>query len=228
MAPGRDRLRSVSIPPARTDLKAWLKLLAGLAIPFALFQGLAQALGSDRGQAGIVVAAAVIAALLAVEGLLFGQSARAALRALGFGRPAGRGLMVALGVSLLLLGLFPIYAAIGGASLAADPGWVWLLPGLIAQGGVAEEALFRGYLFGHLRQGRSFRRAAALAALPFALAHLYPLAILPWPVAIASLLLATIPSGRRHLCISRCRALLKSWRCRETPSCRCSGSAPAR
>jgi membrane protease YdiL (CAAX protease family) len=182
----------VSIPPASADLKAWLKLLAGLAIPFALFQGLAHALGSDRGQAGVVVAAAVIAALLAVEGVLFGRSPRAALGALGFGRPAGRGLLVALGVSLLLLSLFPIYAAIAGASLAAYPGWVWLLPGLIAQGGVAEEALFRGYLFGHLRQGRSFRRAAALAALPFALAHLYLLAILPWPVAIASLLLATI------------------------------------
>ena len=182
----------MSARPPILALSGWLKLLAGLAIVFALFQGLAQALGSDRGQAGIAVAAAVIVALVAVEGLLFGQSLRAALAGLGFGRPAARGLMVALGLSLLLLGLFPIYAAIRGASLAAYPHWMWLLPGLFAQAGVAEEALFRGYLFGHVRRGRSFLHAAGLAALPFALAHLYLLAILPWPVAIASLLLSTI------------------------------------
>jgi membrane protease YdiL (CAAX protease family) len=88
--------------------------------------------------------------------------------------------------------VLPIYAAIRGASLAAYPGWLWLLPGLFAQGGVAEEALFRGYLFGHLRRGRSFWHAAGLATLPFALAHLYLLAVLPWPVAIASVLLSTI------------------------------------
>jgi membrane protease YdiL (CAAX protease family) len=37
---------------------------------------------------------------------------------------------------------------------------------------VAEEVLFRGYLFGHLRRGRSFWRAAVLSMLPFVCVHL--------------------------------------------------------
>jgi membrane protease YdiL (CAAX protease family) len=189
----------VSPLPARTTRDEWCKLLGGLAVVFALFQGLAHVLASDRGQAGVLVAAAVIAALVAVEGLAFGQSPRAALLWLGFGRPAGRAVIVAVGLSLLLLTVVPVYAGIRGAALAAYPGWPGLLPGLFAQGGVAEEALFRGYLFRHLRQGRSFWHAAALAAGPFALAHLYLFAILPWPVAMASTLLSitlTVPLAR--------------------------------
>ena len=46
------------------------------------------------------------------------------------------------------------------------------LPGLFAQAGIAEELLFRGYLFGHLREGRSFWRAALLSMPPFLAVHL--------------------------------------------------------
>jgi len=38
--------------------------------------------------------------------------------------------------------------------------WLWLLPGLLAQAGSAEEVLFRGYLFGRLHRGRGLWRAA--------------------------------------------------------------------
>jgi membrane protease YdiL (CAAX protease family) len=179
--------------PAGTP-NLWAPLLIGLAIVFALFQELAHGLGSDRGQAGLLVAAAAIAALVAVECLLFGRSPIAAVRELGLGRPCIRGLTVALSIGLLLLAVIPIYAALRGATIVPYPGWVWLLPGLFAQGGVAEEALFRGYLFRHLRRERSFWRAASLAAVPFLLVHLYLFATLPWPIALASVLLATIIS----------------------------------
>jgi membrane protease YdiL (CAAX protease family) len=169
-------------------------LLVGLAIVFVLFQGLAHAFASDRGQAGFLVAAVVIAALVAVEWVLFGQSAMPALRTLGFGSPAVLGMSVALAISALLLAVIPIYAWMRDAAVVAYPGWPWLVPGLFAQGGVAEEALFRGYLFGRLRRGRSFWQAAGLAAVPFVLVHLYLFATLPWPVALASVLLATIIS----------------------------------
>jgi membrane protease YdiL (CAAX protease family) len=172
----------------------WGELLVGLAIVFALFQGLAHALASDRGQAGLLVAAVVIAALVAVERVWFGQSAMPALRSLGFGLPATSGLYVAVAVSALLLAVIPVYAWMRGAAIVPFPGWPWLVPGLFAQGGVAEEALFRGYLFGRLRRGRSFWPAATLAAVPFVLVHLYLFATLPWPVALASVVLATIIS----------------------------------
>jgi membrane protease YdiL (CAAX protease family) len=185
--------RAAEYGPARAP-GAWAPLLAGLAIVFVLFQGLAHVFGSDRGQAGLLVAAAVIAALVAVERVLFGQSATSALRSLGVGRPATLGLSAALAISAVLLAVILIYAWTRGAAIVPYPGWSWLVPGLFAQGGVAEEALFRGYLFARLRRDRSFWKAAGLAAVPFVLVHLYLFATLPWPVALASLLLATIIS----------------------------------
>jgi membrane protease YdiL (CAAX protease family) len=172
----------------------WWRLLTGLAVVFILFQSAALALGSDRGQSGLLVAALVIVALVTVELVLFRRTPPEALRGLGFGRPAGAGLFAALAVCLLLLAVIPIYAALRGASLAPYPGWLWLLPGLFAQAGVAEEALFRGYLFGRLRRGRSFWRAAALATGPFVLVHLILFMTMPWPVALAAVLLSVATS----------------------------------
>ena len=105
----------------------------------------------------------------------------------------GGGILAALCVCLALLAVIPIYAARGGSPLSY-PGWVWLLPGLFAQAGIAEEALFRGYLFGRLRRGRTFWRAAALAAVPFVLVHLILFATMPWPIALAAVLLSVILS----------------------------------
>ena len=172
----------------------WWRLLTGLATVFIVFQSAALALGSDRGQAGLLVAALVLVGLLAAEWALFGQAPPAALRTLGFGRPAAAGLIAALAVCLLLLGVIPVYAALRGAPLAAYPGWLWLLPGLFAQAGIAEEALFRGYLFGRLRRGRGFWRAAVLATAPFVLVHLILFATMPWPVALAAVLLSVVMS----------------------------------
>jgi membrane protease YdiL (CAAX protease family) len=170
----------------------WGKLLCGLVIVFALLQWLAQSLGSDRGQAGLVVAAATIAALIAVERLLFRQKPASAIRLLGLGAPTIAGMATAIGIGVALLAVIPAYAAATGASLAPYPGWVALQPGLFAQGGIAEEALFRGYLFRRLRSGRSFWHAAALATLPFVVVHLMLFATMPWPIALAAMLLSTI------------------------------------
>jgi membrane protease YdiL (CAAX protease family) len=146
------------------------------------------------GQSGLLIAAAVLAALLAVECGLFRLTPAAALQQLGFGWPAAAGLFAAVGVCLLLLAVIPVYAALRGVALTTYPGWSWLLPGLFAQAGLAEEALFRGYLFRHLRKGRGFWHAAALATLPFALVHLMLFATMPWPVALAAVLLSVILS----------------------------------
>jgi membrane protease YdiL (CAAX protease family) len=190
----RDLSSSASGQTATVTWGDWTKLFAGLAVVFALFQVLGLTLSSDRGQAGLLVAAAVLASLLAVERGLFGQPPAAALQSLGLGRPAAAGLLAALGVSLLLLAVIPAYAALRGVSLVTYPGWPWLLPGLFAQAGIAEEALFRGYLFGRLRKGRGFWEAAMLATAPFMLVHLFLFATMPWPVALAAVLLSVILS----------------------------------
>lgn len=90
-------------------------------------------------------------------------------------------------ISLALLLVLPAYAWAVGGRLEMYPRWAWLVPGLFAQAGVAEEILFRGYLFRHLRRGRTFWRAALLAAAPFILVHLLLFVTLPWPLALATL-----------------------------------------
>lgn len=168
----------------------WLKLVASLCLVFALLQGAASALGSDCGQAGLLVGLLVVAALLCVERLVFHQSFTASIHALGLGLPPPRGFLAAGALSLLLLLVIPVFAQAMRAPLAFYPGWVSLLPGLFAQAGIAEETLFRGYLFGHLRRGHSFWRAAALATVPFTVVHLLLFVTLPWPIALAAVLLA--------------------------------------
>jgi membrane protease YdiL (CAAX protease family) len=100
-------------------------------------------------------------------------------------------LWAAAGISALLL-LMPLSLRLTAIDLR--PGWAWLLPGLFAQAGIAEEVLFRGYLFGHVRRDRSFWRAAMLAMVPFAAAHVLLFFTMPWPLALAALALSVVMS----------------------------------
>jgi membrane protease YdiL (CAAX protease family) len=157
----------------------WVRLLLGLTLVFVLFQWSADVLQSDRGQAGLIVGTLIVSATLVVERILFGQRVLAAARALGLGRPRARGLLASAGTCLLLLLLVPLFVQSTGTSIDFFPGWITLVPGLFAQAGIAEETLFRGYLFRHVRSGRSFWRAAGLSTLPFVSVHLLLFASMP-------------------------------------------------
>jgi membrane protease YdiL (CAAX protease family) len=172
----------------------WTRLVAGVASVFALFHWAAQALGSDRGQAGILIGLLVVTATVVVEGVIFRQPPGLAARSLGLGRPRAGGLITAAAVCVVLLLVVPVFAKLTADSPTFLPGWLSLLPGLFAQAGVAEEVLFRGYLFARLRQGRSFWRAAGLSILPFAGVHLVLFSTMPWPIALAALLLSIVVS----------------------------------
>lgn len=168
--------------------------MVGFVAVFLILQWVADVLGSDRGQSGLVVGAAVVAAALAAERLLFGRPFAAGARDVGLGIPAARGLRTAAALGLLLLLVVPAFARVTGASVEPSPGGAWLIPGLFGQAGVAEEVLFRGYLFRHIRKGRPFWRAAFLSAVPFVAVHLLLFLTLPWAVALAAVLLATLLS----------------------------------
>ena len=162
---------------------SWARLGVSVLAIFALFQWSAAALGSDRGQAGVIVCALVVGATLLAERVLFIRTPVAAARAIGLGAPRRIGMAVSGGISVLLLLVVPAFLSVTGSSAALLPNTLSLLPGLVAQGGIAEEALFRGYLFGHLRKGRPFWRAAGLSMWPFTAAHLIMFVTMPWPVA---------------------------------------------
>jgi membrane protease YdiL (CAAX protease family) len=179
----------VTTPPDISG-RRWWPFGLGLVVTFAMFDVVATRLGSDRGQAGLVVGALVVAATLFVERGLLGEPFVRSIRR--FGRPTGRGVAAALGVTALLVLVIPVYALATGSSVSMYPGWAALVPGLFVQAGIAEETLFRGYLFGLLRRGRTFWRAVLLAAGPFVLVHLILFVRLPWTIALASVLLAAV------------------------------------
>ena len=172
----------------------WCRLLLGLAVVFGAFQATATALGSERGEAGVLIGAMVVALLILVERLIFGQPWRSITRGLGLGRPQSRGLLLAAIVALALLLVGVAGARTQSMTLHLDAGWLSRVPGLWSQAGLAEEALFRGYLFGHLRRGRPFWHAATASMAPFVLVHLLLFLSMPWPIALAAVALAVVLS----------------------------------
>jgi membrane protease YdiL (CAAX protease family) len=164
------------------------------AIAFVLmyltFDRLATELGSTRGEAGLVVCAAVLALALGTERWLTRAPIGDCVRALGLGAPAPRALFAAAALSLALLACLPLLAALTGVELLAQEHAMWLALGMLAQGGIAEEVLFRGFMYRHLRSTRTFWRAATLSAVPFAAAHVPLLFTLDTSVALLALAMA--------------------------------------
>jgi membrane protease YdiL (CAAX protease family) len=190
--------RSLSAPPPAEpridDAAEWVGLVVGLFLVFGLFHGAATVLESDRGQRGILVGGLVVAATAAAAWFLPRQPRGTLLRRLGFGRPRAKSIGVAGGVTLLLLIVAEVFVRARQLSPVLYPAWPSLLPGLFAQAGIAEEVLFRGYLFGQVRVGRTFWRAAWLSMLPFVAVHLVLFFTMAWPIALASVALAVVIS----------------------------------
>lgn len=143
------------------------------------------ALGSGRGEWGWLLCAIVVALAWSLEVVLFRQPAADAFRDLGFRAAGGAALLVAAFVAALMALYFPL-----AAPLPLRDDWLALVPGLFAQHGLAEETLFRGFVFRRLRARRSFARAAFLSTLVFVAAHLYLFTYMEPAVALASTLLA--------------------------------------
>ena len=114
----------------------WIRLVAGLVVVWALFQAIAFALGSVRGERGLLVGAAVVAALLAVEWTLFRVPPRRAAAALGLGWPRDSwGLVLAVALAGLLLAYFPIFSMATGNPLRPVAGWPWLALAVLPRAG---------------------------------------------------------------------------------------------
>jgi membrane protease YdiL (CAAX protease family) len=171
-----------------------VKLVAGLVAVFALFQAVAIGFHSARGEAGVLVALAVVTALVGIEAFLFKRGFTQTLAFLGLGRPALRSLVAAGVIGILLVAVLLTVTRTTGIALPLISSWPVLVVGIIAQAGIAEETLFRAYLFGHLRAARPFWQAAFLAMLPFLVVHLFLFFTLPPAVAAAAVGLAAISS----------------------------------
>jgi membrane protease YdiL (CAAX protease family) len=177
--------------PVRSTV-AWPRFLLGFAVLLTVLLGTSQVDGTGR--FGLAILAVVLLAGIGVERWLFGNRPREALRLLGFGRPGGRALLVAGVVGALVQMVFPLTSALTGTTLTLRPDWPWLLVGIFAFHGLAEELVWRGYSYRRLRVGRSFP-AAVLWTMPLvAVAHV-PIVISSGPlIGAAALIVAAVTS----------------------------------
>jgi len=155
---------------------AIISILTGCAIMFAILQigvtRLAEAL--DQTWAALIVTSIMILVALLFERLFFKHNMVQGLSALGFGRPNPRAILVSTIIALLMLGFFPIFSLLSGAQVTLKADWLWIFVAIITLNGIGEETLFRGYVFGGLRNkaGLSFRRAGFVSMIIFAGVHL--------------------------------------------------------
>lgn len=160
-------VRSVQ-PPIRR--RAWWPFLAGFLVIWGALHATASL--DATGKLGLVILAVTLSAAALIEVFVYRTPTPHLPRLLGFGRPRGRALVVAGGVSAVILGVFPLFTLLTGQSLALRSSWPWLLIGIFAFHGLAEELTWRGYGFRRLRAGRSFWRATLWTMPLVAAAHI--------------------------------------------------------
>lgn len=167
-----------------------VRFLLGFVLLYGVLAGLAELDASGR--YGVAILAAVLLTALVVERLLDGTGPVAAMRRLGLGRPGGRALLVALVVAALVQLVYPLVTAVTGTTPALLPGWPWLLVGIFAFHGLAEELVWRGYAFRRLRAGRSFGAAVWWTMPLVAATHLPIVARSGLAVGLAAILVAAV------------------------------------
>ena len=167
------------------------RILVGYFLAYAAFEGTAQLTASlDLTWKQILIAMAGFSVAVAVQMLLFRQPLPQALTWLGLGRPSAWSLLAALGVSGVILAAYPIISWLTGARFVLPTGWPLLALGIFLMNGIAEETIYRGYLFQHLREGRTFRRAVLLGIVFHAAAHLPIMASVGVVVGASAVLVA--------------------------------------
>lgn len=131
---------------------------------------------------------------IALEVVLFRKSLGRALSDLGLTRLNPRGLGVAALILVPLCSVFPVFSAATGAPLSLRPGWPLMVLGVMLNNGLAEETMMRGFVFRHLRRGRTFWRAAGLSTAFFAAYHL-PILVVAGPAIGLGAVLLAVPTG---------------------------------
>ena len=181
---------TMNSPDATARRAPIVPFLLGFTVLYAVLAVLAELDASGR--YGIGILAAVLLAAVVVEGLLDRTGPTSTLRRLGLGRPDGRAVLIALGLAFLIQGVYPLVSLMTGANFTLKSGWPWLLLGIFAFHGLAEELVWRGYAFSRLRRGRSFGAAVAATMPLLAATHLPVILTSGLTVGVAAMLVAAI------------------------------------
>ena len=178
--------------PAVGTPATWARFLLGFLILWAVLAGASSADPTARW--GPAILAVVVAASLGVSRVLYRLPAREAVRILGLGRPDRRSLTVSAVISALVLLVWPATVLLSGASIPLRPDWPVALIGILTLHGLAEELVWRGYVFRRLAQGRSFWPAVCWSMPLIAVTHV-PIVLAAGPaVGVGAMLVAATTS----------------------------------
>ena len=178
--------------PAVGTPATWARFLLGFLVLWAVLAGASSADPTARW--GPAILAAVVAAFLAVARGLYRRPLREALRALGLGRPDRRSLTVSAAISALVLLVWPVTGLVSGASIPLRPDWPVVLIGIFTLHGLAEELVWRGYVFRRLAQGRSFWPAVFRSMPLIAVTHVPIVAASGPAIGVGAMLVAAVTS----------------------------------
>jgi len=169
------------------------RFLLAFLLLFSLFYGLAFVTASlDWTWARILIGLVTVSGVTVAWSLINKVAIRQSFREVGFGVPDWRVFGIAVLISTLMLAFLPLYSSLANVRLSLQSNWPWILAGTVCGVGIAEETLFRGYVFNFLRRSLTFWRAATFSMILFGAMHLLLLLWLPFPVAVAAILLAVI------------------------------------
>lgn len=161
--------------PADSNLKrpGLFLIIAGYAAGYAVFEIMAVVTGDSIDTVNaIIISAAVVTVVILAEVFLLKNSLKQIVTFLGLGKPSLSSVISALIITGLLFLCYPLISSITGYTFVIPGNWLWLAIGVFVLHGIAEEVLYRAYLFGNLRKGRSFAKAAWLAVGFFTVAHI--------------------------------------------------------
>jgi membrane protease YdiL (CAAX protease family) len=163
-------------PTARTGLRAPLfgpaaRRLVFLATFLGAWYALDALVTSPPNPVSATLALASAAAVLALGQRCLGVPWRRILASLGLGRPVLRAVAVAGVVGSAVFLCLPLGAHAVGATVELRQNWPSVLVAVLLFHGLAEELVWRGFVFGHLRRTTTFWRAIAGSVPLIALTH---------------------------------------------------------
>lgn len=172
-----------------------LFIIAGYLILYGVLE-LAAKLTGDTGNTwnALLITACVLLTAILVEVFIFRKRFNDLIKLLGFGKPRGKAIAAALVITLLMFLCYPAITAITGYPFTLPADWLWLAIGVFVFHGIAEEVLYRAFLFRRLREGRSFWKAAWLAVIFFTAAHIPIIVNMGLMVGGMAVLLAVVSS----------------------------------
>ena len=141
----------------------------------------------------LIIPLAFFAVPVVLEMVLDKKGLVQALSDIGLIRFNWTGIRLALMVLLPLI-VYPLVSLLTNTPLATQPGWQWRILNVVLVNGLTEETMMRGFVFRHLREGRTFWHAAALSTLFFVGYHL-PLIVTSGVLVGVIVVVLAIPTG---------------------------------